>query len=112
MQHVSFACGPVRYRELLARLKANGVTINAGPLLVIPPAIYSFYFFDPNGIRLEISANLDGGEEDVQVIRSCSMSESDLRAELGTLSGDKAWIDEMVGAMAPHGFAAGIPFRA
>jgi len=39
MQHVSFACGPRRYHEILKRLKANGVTINAGPLLVIPPAI-------------------------------------------------------------------------
>ena len=44
MQHVSFACGPRRYYEILKRLKANGVTINAGPLLVIPPAIHSFYF--------------------------------------------------------------------
>ena len=44
MQHVSFACGPRRYHQILERLKANGVTINAGPLLVIPPAIHSFYF--------------------------------------------------------------------
>ena len=49
MQHVSFACGPTRYREILERLKANGVTINAGPLLVIPPAIHSFYFLIPMG---------------------------------------------------------------
>src|SRR4029077_4168198 len=58
MQHVSFACGPTRHREILERLKENGVTIDAGPLLVIPPAIHSFYFFDPNGIRLEISSDL------------------------------------------------------
>ena len=103
MQHVSFACGPARYREILERLKANGVTINAGPLLVIPPAIHSFYFFDPNGIRLEISSDLDGDEEDLQVIRSCSMSETELRAELETISNDKAWIDDMVAAMTPHG---------
>ena len=66
------------------------------PLLVIPPAIHSFYFFDPNGIRLEISSDLDGDEEDLQVIRSCSMSETELRAELETISTDKAWIDDMV----------------
>src|SRR6516164_9734417 len=41
---VWFACGPRRYHEILERLKANGVSINAGPLLVIPPAIHSFYF--------------------------------------------------------------------
>jgi len=99
MQHVSFACGPRRYYEILKRLKANGVTINAGPLLVIPPAIHSFYFFDPNGIRLEITSDLDGDEEDLQVIRSCSMDETELRAELDTISSDRAWIDEMLAAM-------------
>jgi catechol 2,3-dioxygenase-like lactoylglutathione lyase family enzyme len=109
MQHVSFACGPTRYREILERLKANGVTINAGPLLVIPPAIHSFYFFDPNGIRLEISSDLDGDEEDLQVIRSCSMSETELRAELETISTDKAWVDDMVAAMTSHGLGPVVP---
>jgi catechol 2,3-dioxygenase-like lactoylglutathione lyase family enzyme len=101
MQHVSFAFGPRRYHGILERLKANGVSINAGPLLVIPPAIHSFYFFDPNGIRLEITSDLDGDEEDLQVIRSCSMDENELRAELETISSDRAWIDEMVAAMTP-----------
>ena len=59
------------------------------------------------GFRLEISADLDGDEEDLQVIRSCSMSETELRDELATLSRDKAWVDDMVAAMTPHGFAAG-----
>ncbi|MGH8294238.1 MAG: VOC family protein [Steroidobacteraceae bacterium] len=102
MQHVSFVCGPKRYREMLERLGANGVTINAGPLLTIPPAIHSFYFFDPNGIRLEIVSDLDGDEEDLQVIRSCGMTETELRAELATISGDRAWIDDMVAAMTCH----------
>jgi catechol 2,3-dioxygenase-like lactoylglutathione lyase family enzyme len=104
MQHVSFVCGPKRYREILERLKANGVAINAGPLLTIPPAIHSFYFFDPNGIRLEIVSDLDGDEEDLQVIRSCSMAESELRAELATISDDQAWIEDMVAAVTRHGF--------
>jgi hypothetical protein len=52
-------------------------------------------FFDPNGIRLEISSDLDGDEEDLQVIRSCSMTETELRAELETISSDEAWIDDM-----------------
>ena len=101
MQHVSFACGPRRYHEILERLKANGVAINAGPLLVIPPAIHSFYFFDPNGIRLEITSGLEGDEEDLQVVRSCSMNETERRAELETVSSDREWIDEMVAAMTP-----------
>jgi hypothetical protein len=74
---------------------------------VIPPAVHSFYFFDPNGIRLEISSDLDGDEEDLQVIRSCSMTETELRAELETISSDEAWIDDMVAAMTPYGFSRG-----
>jgi catechol 2,3-dioxygenase-like lactoylglutathione lyase family enzyme len=98
MQHVSFVCGPRRYREMQERLKTNGVTIVAGPLLTIPPAIHSFYFFDPNGIRLEIVCDLAGDEEDLQVIRSCAMPEPELRAQLSTISEDNAWIDDMVAA--------------
>jgi catechol 2,3-dioxygenase-like lactoylglutathione lyase family enzyme len=98
MQHVSFVCGPHRYREMQERLKTNGVTIVAGPLLTIPPAIHSFYFFDPNGIRLEIVCDLAGDEEDLQVIRSCAMPEPELRAQLSTISEDNAWIDDMVAA--------------
>jgi catechol 2,3-dioxygenase-like lactoylglutathione lyase family enzyme len=99
MQHVSFVCGPKRYREMLDNLKANGVAITAGPLVTIPPAIHSFYFFDPNGIRLEIVADLDGDDEDLQVIRSCSMDEASLRTELASISDDEAWIKEMIAAM-------------
>jgi catechol 2,3-dioxygenase-like lactoylglutathione lyase family enzyme len=99
MQHVSFVSGPQRYREMLARLKANGVGIEAGPLLTIPPAIHSFYFFDPNGIRLEIVCDYEGDEEDLEVIRSCRMPEAELRMQLATISDDVAWIEDMIAAM-------------
>jgi catechol 2,3-dioxygenase-like lactoylglutathione lyase family enzyme len=99
MQHVSFACSPKRYREILERLKENGVTITAGPVLTIPPAIHSFYFFDPNGIRLEIVCDREGDDDDLDVIGSCRMTEPELRAELGSLSDDKVWIDDMIAAM-------------
>ena len=99
MQHVSFACGPRHYQDMLARLRANGVAIAAGPLLTIPPAVHSFYFFDPNGIRLEIVCDLEGDEEDLQVIRSCAMPVAELRAQLATISDDKAWIEDTIAAM-------------
>jgi hypothetical protein len=99
MQHVSFVCGPKRYQEILERLKANNVTITAGPLVTIPPAIHSFYFFDPNGTRLEIVSDLDGDEDDLQAIRSCTMDEATMRTELRRISDDAAWIEEMIGAM-------------
>jgi len=101
MQHVSFACGPKRHREILERLKANGTGITGGPLVSIPPAIVSFYFFDPNNIRLEIVCDpRNADEDDLQVIRSCRMDEAEMRAQLADLGGEKAWIDTMIAALA------------
>jgi len=99
MQHVSFVCGPNRHREMLERLKANGVHITAGPLVIIPPAISSFYFFDPNGIRLEIVSDLDGKDEDFALVKSCRMAESDLRTQLESVSRDQDWIATMIATM-------------
>jgi len=101
MQHVSFACGPKRHREILERLKANGTEITGGPLVSIPPAIVSFYFFDPNNIRLEIVCDpRNADEEDLQVIRSCRMDEAEMRAQLADIGGEKTWIDDMIAALA------------
>ncbi|HEV8014650.1 MAG TPA: VOC family protein [Stellaceae bacterium] len=99
MQHVSFACGPKRHRQILERLKAHGVAITAGPLVIIEPAITSFYFFDPNGIRLEIVCDQNGNEDDLGVIRSCRMTETEMRAQLSGISTDSVWIDAMIAAM-------------
>ena len=43
--------------------------------------------------------DLEGDEEDLQVIRSCAMPEPELRAQLATISDDKVWIADMVAAM-------------
>ena len=99
MQHVSFACGKKRFYETLERVKAAGVAIVGGPVLVIEPAIHSFYFFDPvNGTRLEVVADFDGDEHDLRLVRSVDQSEAVLRAELAKVSDDQAWIDEMIAA--------------
>jgi catechol 2,3-dioxygenase-like lactoylglutathione lyase family enzyme len=100
MQHVSFACGPKRHREILERVKASGTPITGGPLVSIPPAIVSFYFFDPNNIRLEIVCDpRNDDEKNLDVIRSCRMSEAELRAELAGISDDQAWVDAMIASM-------------
>ena len=54
------------------------------------------YFFDPNGIRLEITADMDGAEEDLQVTRSCLMDRETMRTELKRVSDDPAWIQSML----------------
>jgi ABC-type molybdate transport system substrate-binding protein len=53
------------------------------------------------------SSPRDGDEEDLQVIQSRSMSKSELRAELETISSDEAWIDMV--AATPHGFGLEAP---
>ena len=99
MQHVSFACGPKRFHEMLERVKAAGVTIVGGPVKVIDPAIHSFYFFDPvNGTRLEVVADFEGDEHDLRLVRSVDQDEATIREELAKVSDDAAWIDEMIAA--------------
>ena len=56
-------------------------------------------YFAPSAIRLETVSDLEGDEEDLQVIRSCAMPEAELRAQLADISNDKSWIDDMVAAM-------------
>ena len=96
MQHVSFVCGPKRFVEMQERLQRNGVPIVSGPMVVIPPAITSMYFFDPNGIRLEITADMAGPEDDLGVTRTCLMDRETMRRELARVSNDGAWIDSML----------------
>ena len=88
-----------RYHAILELLKVNGVTINAGPLLVIPPAIHSLYFFDPNGIRLESPLTSTATRRICKSSDLAALTETELRTELETISSDRTWIDEMVAAM-------------
>jgi catechol 2,3-dioxygenase-like lactoylglutathione lyase family enzyme len=96
MQHVSFVCGPRRFAAMQERLRRNGVPIVAGPMVVIPPSITSMYFFDPNGIRLEITADMAGSEDDLGVTRTCLMDRETMRAELSRVSDDEAWITSLL----------------
>lgn len=97
MQHVSFVCGPKRFHEMLERVKAAGVEIMGGPIRVIPPEVHSFYFFDPNGIRLEIVSDLGGDERNLQLIKTVHQEDDVLRRELGKFCSDPKWVEEMIG---------------
>ena len=99
MQHVSFAASPSRFVEMQARLKRNGVEITFGPKVVMPPNIQSMYFYDPNGIRLEITADMDGDEDDLKLIRSVTQDRATLKSELEKISADASWIEGMLECM-------------
>jgi len=100
MQHLAFAATPEHFDALLERLKSHGVPIVSGPLLSVPPTTWSFYFFDPNGIRLEICTNKAAGVgEPLDVVGSCLASREEMRRELETLSSDRAWIERILDSM-------------
>lgn len=99
MQHISFATSPAGFHALLERLKAHGVKIIDGPLCSVPPNIWSFYFYDPNGFRLEISANLEGAKNDPGVLNACRVNHEEMREELFSLCNDPDWVEEMLATM-------------
>lgn len=100
MQHVAFAASPEHFDALLDRVKAQGVPVVAGPLLSVPPTTWSFYFFDPNGIRLEICTDKGArAGQPLDVVGSCLMSRAEMRRDLETLSSDRAWIDTILESM-------------
>jgi catechol 2,3-dioxygenase-like lactoylglutathione lyase family enzyme len=93
MQHVSFAMTPKNAARIRARLDARDISY-LGPMEVLP-GVYSIYFFDPNGIRLEISCQPNDGNDDIRIIDGLTQSRNDLLREIETLSEDWNWLEHM-----------------
>mgnify|MGYP001452501369 FL=1 len=53
MQHCAFTVSELRFREVEARLRTQGVDY-IGPIPQLP-GLLGIYFYDPNGIRLEFA---------------------------------------------------------
>ena len=92
MQHCSFTATEERFMQLVDRLKDAGVPM-IGPIPVGADTL-SVYFFDPNGIRLEFSYQLDDGD-DVRVIERWTQTQGEALAELRSLSNDAAWLEQV-----------------
>jgi catechol 2,3-dioxygenase-like lactoylglutathione lyase family enzyme len=93
MQHVAFVVTDNRFREIEQRLKDNNIEYN-GPTPQLLGLI-GIYFYDPNGIRMEMACQpADGENPDVMTCNTQTRSVA--RAELETLTDDGAWIDSMV----------------
>ena len=91
MQHVAFSVTPGEFEAIQERLKARGDDIT-GPVEILPD-LYSIYFFDPNGIRLEACCHAkEGGHP--SVVGGVAQSRAEARAELETLSDDAAWLEK------------------
>jgi catechol 2,3-dioxygenase-like lactoylglutathione lyase family enzyme len=95
MQHVAFNVPRDRFDEMVAHVKSCGVPV-IGPV-PLGGRFWSAYFFDPNGIRLELATSL--ADESLGVVESVLQTEAEARAELETLFDDPAeverWLKQM-----------------
>lgn len=94
MQHVSFAVAPESQRRIRARLEAAGVSYQ-GPIEVLP-GVYSVYCFDPNGIRLEFSAQPGDGPGEPTIVAGQRQTRAVARREVETLCADPAWLEPLL----------------
>lgn len=92
MQHCSFTATEERFMQITARLAQSGIPM-IGPIPVGADTL-SVYFFDPNGIRLEFSYQR-GDADDVRVVERWTQTRSEALAELRSLSGDAAWLEQV-----------------
>jgi catechol 2,3-dioxygenase-like lactoylglutathione lyase family enzyme len=89
MQHCSFAVTEAHFHSLCGRLQAAGVALT-GPIPVGADT-WSVYFFDPNGIRLELSYQAGDGA-DMHVVERWTQTRAQALAELRSLSEDTHWL--------------------
>lgn len=97
MQHVSFSLSPAQMDLLVQRLDAAGIERN-GPFEAAP-GVFSCYFYDPHGIRLEVSYQaLDG--EDQQIVNGFKQTREQMLKELRTVTDDEAWLQWATSSLA------------
>jgi catechol 2,3-dioxygenase-like lactoylglutathione lyase family enzyme len=92
MQHVAFAVTAKNAERIRARLQARGIPYQ-GPVEALP-GLFSTYFFDPNGIRLEMATQPDDGD-DIRIIRAVEQTKDDALVELRSLNGDETWLAQV-----------------
>ena len=92
MQHVAFTTTSAEFDALRERLREAGVETR-GPIETLP-GVFSLYFFDPNGIRLEACHQPADGT-DVGVVARNTQSGPHAREELQSLGAGDDWVAAM-----------------
>ncbi len=95
MQHVAFHADRANFERAQSRLKAHGVEV-LGPFY-LGDRFYSIYFFDPNGIRLEITTDLT--KPDYDVITSVYQTAEEVRKELEALYDSSQEVEQVMAKM-------------
>jgi catechol 2,3-dioxygenase-like lactoylglutathione lyase family enzyme len=95
MQHIAFHVPRERFDRMVEHVKSCGVSV-IGPV-PLGGRFWSAYFYDPNGIRLELATSL--ADERLTIVESVLQTEEEARAELETLFDDpkvvEAWLHKM-----------------
>lgn len=97
MQHVSFAVSPSGAARIRSRLEERGISY-LGPIESFPD-VFSVYFFDPNGIRLEMSWQPQDGEGEPRIVEGLTQTKAEALKELETLTPDRDWLSWSVSAL-------------
>lgn len=95
MQHVAFHVPDDRFDAMVEHVKGCGVNV-IGPVS-LGGRFWSAYFYDPNGIRLEIATSKAPAE--LGVVPSVLQTEDEIRAELATLFDDPQVVDAWIAKM-------------
>lgn len=95
MQHIAFHVPRNRFDQMVAHVKSCGISV-IGPV-PLGGRFWSAYFYDNNGIRLELATSLDDSTS--SVVESVLQAEDEARAELETLFADpnevETWLKRM-----------------
>lgn len=102
MQHLAFSVPLASFDRLIKHVQASGVKV-IGPVS-LGGRFWSAYFYDNNGIRLELCTNLDPMRPGV--VESVLQDEDEARAELATLFSDAADVENWVRHMPTVGHPA------
>lgn len=93
MQHVSLCIKTEpEYKALMARLTAKGISYY-GPRKMGSGPGYSIYFYDPHGVRLEVSC--DTTKDEPSIVKDATSTKSKMLKELRTLCDDEAWLERV-----------------
>ncbi|MBS0336754.1 MAG: VOC family protein [Proteobacteria bacterium] len=95
MQHIAFHAAPEKFDAIVSRVRDSGVNV-IGPV-ALGGRFWSAYFYDPNGIRLEIATSRL--EEKTTVVESVLQTEEEARAELETLFSEPREVEKWLAQM-------------
>lgn len=95
MQHLAFKATRAEFERAQRRLRGRHVEF-VGPYH-LGGRFTSIYFFDPNGIRLEITTDVDHADYDP--VSSVFQTENEIRSELEDLYGSRAAADAVMRTM-------------